>query len=280
MVVKLTTLTENTAGKVGLLAEHGLAILVEAHGRRILFDTGQSTTAVHNARLLGVDLTAIDAIVLSHGHNDHAGGLKEVLREVGRGGREVTVVAHPAMWTPRYSVREGERPRFNGVPYRREELESLGARFRLDTGPVALGPGITTTGEVPRVTPFERLDSALKVREGDAWQQDQLLDDLSLVVRAEAGLVVVLGCAHSGIVNTLLHARKVTGVERILAVVGGTHLGFGKPEQVEESVRALREFGVGRLGVSHCTGLPAAARLASEFGDRFFFNSAGTVVDL
>jgi 7,8-dihydropterin-6-yl-methyl-4-(beta-D-ribofuranosyl)aminobenzene 5'-phosphate synthase len=280
MGVKLTTLTENTAGVNGLLSEHGLSILVEANGVRILLDTGQTYTAVHNARRLGVDLSSLDAIVLSHGHSDHVGGLKEVLREVTRERAEVTVAAHPAIWTVRYSRPEGKPARFNGIPFRLEDLETRGARFRLATYPMELAPGITTTGEVPRVTDFESVDPKLQVQNGKGWHQDEILDDMSLIVRGERGLVVVAGCAHSGIVNTLLHARRVTGEDRVYAVVGGTHLSFAPGEQLERTVEALREFRIQRLGVSHCTGLPAAARLAREFGESFFFNSAGTVVEL
>ena len=280
MVLKLTTLTENTAGRSDVLAEHGLSILVEANGARVLLDTGQTITAMHNARALGVDLGRLDAVVLSHGHGDHTGGLKEVLREVARRGQTVPVVAHPAAWTARYAVREGEAPRFSGLPHRQEELEALGGRFRFAGGSVEVAPGIFTTGEVPRTTPFERLDAALKVRDGSGWRQDDIPDDQALVVQTKNGLVVVLGCAHSGIVNTLLHARRLAGDDRIYAVVGGTHLGFASKEQLDETVRALKGFGIRRLGVSHCTGLKAAARLSQEFGDAFFFNNAGSVVEL
>jgi 7,8-dihydropterin-6-yl-methyl-4-(beta-D-ribofuranosyl)aminobenzene 5'-phosphate synthase len=280
MGVRITTLTENTAGKTNVLAEHGLSLLVEVDGLRILVDTGQTSTAVHNARVLGVDLRRLDAIVLSHGHGDHGGGLKEVLREADPPEGGIPVIGHPDIWSARYSCRKGEKPRFAGLPHRREELEALGARFHLERGPAKIGPGIMTTGEVPRVTLFERLDPVLKVKEGEAFLQDLLLDDQSLVLKRPAGLVIVLGCAHSGMVNTLLHARRITGENRIDTVVGGTHLGFGSKEQLEATTAALRGFDIQRLGVSHCTGMAAAAHLAKEFGERFFFNTAGTVTDL
>ncbi len=136
MNVKITTLTENTAGRNGMMAEHGLSIFVEAGDRRILLDTGQTYTAVHNARALGVDLNEIDIVVLSHGHADHTGGLREVLRS--RRGRGIDVVAHPSIWEPRWAVREGEEPRYAGIPLVREEMEEMGARFHLATGPVQL----------------------------------------------------------------------------------------------------------------------------------------------
>lgn len=282
MSVRLTTLTDNAVrtGKLGLLAEHGLSILVEAHGKRVLLDAGQTDTAVRNARALGLDLGAVDAIVLSHGHQDHTGGLRAVLQEVSRQGREVPVYAHPDLWTARYSLREGERPRFTGLPYREEGLAALGARFHYSAIPREVFPGIWTTGEVPRRNDFEKLDPALKVRLSDGWGQDQILDDQALVVTSARGLIVVLGCAHAGIVNTLAHARQFTGERCLYAVVGGTHLGLGLKEQLAPSVAALREMGIERLGVSHCTGPEAAAELARAFGPAFFHNNAGSVVDL
>ena len=286
MSVRITTLAENSTSRGGLLAEHGLSLLVESRDCQILFDTGQTSTAMHNARALGVDLTGVGVIALSHGHYDHTGGLRDVVREVGRGERDVEVVAHAGVFDPHYSIRKGEkgqedeRPRYVGIPFSRQALEGEGAVFRLVEGPADVSDCALLTGEVPRLTPYEHVDSNLRLREGDGWVQDPVFDDQALVVRAEEGLVVVLGCAHVGMVNTLEYARRITGEERILAVVGGTHLGPAPREQLEETVKALRGFGIRKLGVSHCTGLPTAARLAREFGDAFFFNVAGTVAEL
>jgi len=280
MKVRLTTLAENTVGKGRFLAEHGLSILVETSDQKILFDTGKSYTAVHNARVLGVDLRSVDMVVLSHGHHDHTGGLRDFLREVAGRGREVPVVAHPAVWSVRYSVEKDERRRYTGIPHVREELESLGAYFRLEQGPTELAEGVTTTGEVPRVVPFEQMLGGRRVvMDGDGWRRDDIPDDQALVVRTGEGLVVVLGCAHAGVMNTLEHARRISGEERVHAVVGGMHLLSAPRERVEQTVHALKDLGIERLGVSHCTGLEVAARLFHEFGESFFFNNVGTVVE-
>ena len=139
---------------------------------------------------------------------------------------------------------------------------------------------IMTTGEVPMITDFEQIDEALFVREDSDWQPDKLLDDQALVVKTEAGLVVILGCAHRGMINTLYHARQLTGAERIHAVIGGSHLMDVSEERLWQTVAALRELGAQRLGLCHCTDLPAASVLAQEFGESFFFNKAGTVIDI
>jgi 7,8-dihydropterin-6-yl-methyl-4-(beta-D-ribofuranosyl)aminobenzene 5'-phosphate synthase len=275
MRLRVTTLTENSTTKSGTLAEHGLSMLLEVDDLLVLLDTGQTDTAVHNARLLGVDLSRVHHIVLSHGHQDHTGGLRSVLARMDG----AWVYAHTEVWSPRYGVQDGERHRYNGVPFVREQLESLGAAFELSDAPVAIAPGLITTGYVPRRNDFERLDANQKVRTPLGWKQDEIPDDQALLVKTPKGLVVLLGCAHSGIVNTLNRAREVAQEEGVFAVLGGTHLKAAGPEQMERTVEALRQMDIRHIGVSHCTGLPAAARLAQEFGERFFFNNVGTITE-
>lgn len=271
MEIKITTLSENSAGP-GALGEWGLSMLVEADGMKILFDTGSGTAAVHNAQLMGIDLTTVDRMVLSHGHYDHTGGLLEVLRRTG--GKEI--IAHPDVWTRKYGSLDNSPKRYVGIPFVREALEVMGASFHLSKEPVKLSEHVMTTGEIPMVTDYEVVEKYLCVMEGEELKQDSLDDDLALIIDTEFGLVVILGCAHHGIVNTLKHAQKVTGKELIYAAIGGTHLIHASKERLEKTAAALQEMGVQHLGVSHCTGFNASAYLAREFGDRFFLNNAGT----
>jgi len=277
MAIRITTLSENTASNGDILAEWGLSILIETGQASILFDTGRSISAGHNADTLGVDLGRVDKIVLSHSHGDHTGGLKEVLRKMWK---EVEIVAHPGVWEAKYARRQGEADRYIGIPFQRYELENLGARFNLTKEPVALADNIMTTGEVPMVTNYEKVDSALFIREETGWQPDTVADDQAIIISTPSGLAVILGCAHRGIINTLYHAQKLTGTERIRAVIGGSHLLDASEERLWLTIAALRELGVPRLGLCHCTGLPAACLLAQEFGEGFFFNRAGTIIDL
>lgn len=271
MSLCLTTLGENTAGRPRILAEWGLSILVETDGRRILLDTCASISVPHNASVMGVDLAGVDTIVLSHGHYDHTGGLKVVLKETG----PVNIIGHPDIWDAKYVVRGGQEA-YNGIPFSMKELEELGANFSLSAEPVWVTADVVTSGEVPMVTGYEQIDSYLFVKEHDRLVPDRFRDDLALVVKTDVGLVVVLGCAHRGMVNTLMRARELTGVDRIHTVVGGTHLITASLERVMHTVEAVKQLGIQRLGVSHCTGLPAAVVLACELGDVFFFNSAGS----
>jgi len=272
MEIRITTLSENTAD-YGFLAEWGLSILVEADGLRILMDTGLSFSAVHNAQLMGIDLSTIDRIVLSHGHADHTGGLREVLRR--RGG--VEIIAHPDIWTSKYTRRDGQaQEQFIGVPFSREELEGCDARFLLTIEPIHINDRIMTTGEIPMLTSYEEIENNLFTKEGSVLHPDKLADDLALIIDTDFGLVVILGCAHRGIVNTLRHAQKLTGKELVYAVIGGTHLFRASEERIGQTIADLKEMGIQRLGVSHCTGFHASARLAQEFEDAFFLNNAGT----
>ncbi len=273
----ITTLSENTAARTNLLAEWGLSILVETEGMNILLDTGQSISTSHNADILGIDLSKIDKIILSHGHNDHTGGLRQIL---GKMRKEVEIIAHPDIWAAKYRRRQGQAARYIGIPFQRQELESLGATFNLTTKPVKITDSIMTTGEIPMVTDFEKIETNLFIK-GDAdWQPDKLLDDQALIIKTEPGLVVISGCAHRGIINTLYHAQQLTGVKVIHTVLGGSHLITASEEQIWLTITALRELGVQKLGLSHCTGLRAAMVIAQEFGDNFFFNNAGTITNL
>jgi len=267
MTIQITTLSENTAGLGNFLGEWGLSILVETEGLNLLIDCGQSISAVHNADILGIDLSKIDKIILSHGHYDHTGGLRPLLRRMKK---RIEIIAHP----------DGQADHYIGIPYRQNELESLGACFKPGTEPTWITGSMITSGEIPMVTDFEELATNLQVKGAGGFQPDKLLDDQALIIKTEAGLVVILGCAHRGIINTIYHAQQLTGVKKVHAVLGGCHLINAPQERVRLTINALKELGVERLGVSHCTGLPAASTMAQEFGERFFFNVAGTITKL
>ena len=275
MEIKITTLSENTAGH-DYPGEWGLSILVEADGKKILFDTGAGISTAYNAQLMGIDLASVDRIVISHGHQDHTGGLREVLRVAGT----KEIIAHPDIWALKYARWEDSPEHFGGIHFRRELLESLGARFNLSREPVRLTGRIMTTGEIPMTNDYETVDKYLLVKEDGEFKPDTVPDDLALIIDTDYGLVVVLGCAHRGIVNILQHAKKITGKELIYAAIGGTHLVHTPEERLEKTAAALLEMGVQYLGASHCTGFKAAAYLAQAFGERFFLNNSGTRLTL
>ena len=270
MDIRITTLIENTA-TLGFIGEWGLSILVEVDGRRILLDTGPGFSTVYNAHLLGIDFTTIDRIVLSHGHYDHTGGLRDILRITDG----IDIISHPSIWEHKYAVREN-RPKYIGIPFHKEELETLGARFNMTKEPVWITDNIVTSGEIPLTTAYEEVGDVMNVKKDGDLMPDDMPDDLALAIRSEVGLVIILGCAHRGMINTIRHFQKITGDDRVYCVVGGTHLINASHERLTQTVIDLRKIGVQRLGVCHCTGFEASAWLAKEFGDMFFLLNAGS----
>lgn len=274
--MRLVTLTENSAGlRRCVLAEHGFSAYLEVGESRVIFDAGQTTTAVSNARVLEIDLEGVP-IVLSHGHYDHTGGLGSLLEKTG----PVPVYAHPEIFASRYT-RRGGALRQIGIPFRREDLEAAGARFELSRRAEEIFPGLWLTGEVPRIAEFERPSEDLViVSEGGEIVVDPIRDDQALVVVLGRGIFVLLGCAHSGMISTIIHAKRVTGCDRVLGVAGGTHLGFGGEDKLPRTIEALRALDLEILAPSHCTGFSAASALAAEFPGRFVENSVGTEIVL
>jgi 7,8-dihydropterin-6-yl-methyl-4-(beta-D-ribofuranosyl)aminobenzene 5'-phosphate synthase len=277
MAIRITTLSENTAGQDELLAEWGLSFFIEDNGTNILMDAGESISIAQNAEKLGIDLQKISKVVLSHGHFDHTGGLKLLLTKMKR---EVDIIAHPDIWTSKFARVKGKPDKYIGIPYTQTDLENLGARFILTSEPFNLTENIMTTGQIPMVTDFEKIESNLFVKTADGWEPDTLLDDLALIIKTQQGLVIALGCAHRGMVNTLYHTRQVTGIQKISLVVGGCHLHHATDEQIWQTISALNEMGVQKLGGSHCTGMRATLLMAQTYGDAFVFNNTGNVIDL
>ncbi|MBN1630498.1 MAG: MBL fold metallo-hydrolase, partial [Thermoleophilia bacterium] len=164
---------------------------------------------------------------------------------------------------------------YAGVPYAREALESAGARFELTARPTWLTPDIAVSGEEPMTTDFETVADSLCLKTEQGFVPDAVVDDQSLYIRTDLGLVVVLGCAHRGMINIIRYGQQLAESSKVTMVLGGTHLGPASEAQVERTVEALREIDVQWVGVSHCTGLTVASRLAGEFSGRFFFNNTG-----
>jgi 7,8-dihydropterin-6-yl-methyl-4-(beta-D-ribofuranosyl)aminobenzene 5'-phosphate synthase len=278
MGTRITILCENTVGRRIGSGEHGFSAFIETDRGNFLFDTGRGRSIVANSLALGKDLRSIKKIFLSHGHYDHTGGLPEVLELRGK----VIVHVHPDVFIDRIHVfqEDGqEKKRFVGLPYKKRYLEMLGADFIMNTDFVEVGARIFLTGEVPKITSFEKPDPQLFAETEEKIDADIFLDDQSLVLDTDKGLVLVLGCAHSGMINIIHHVIRKTGKETFKAILGGTHLDFLTPEQLEESIKTLKKMEVEKIGVSHCTGMRAAFRLQQEFGDRFSYGCVGSYLE-
>lgn len=265
MGLSLTCLVDNTVQLSSRLwGEHGLSVLVEGPGIRVLFDTGQSGAVLaHNLEQLDVDLQGCSALVLSHGHYDHTGGLQEVLDRTG----PLDLYAHPGVFEERYARRGDGTFKPVGMTMGQAELEG-GARIHLSTDPQKVAPGVRTTGRIRRGAGAVPFDSHLVVRRGGGWIPDPIDDDLALVLETKRGLVVLAGCCHAGLVNTLAHVRQIWQAP-VVALIGGSHLHPSEPAELQDAIDAVRDdFQLQRLVLGHCTGARAYSAFAQAMPEQ------------
>jgi 7,8-dihydropterin-6-yl-methyl-4-(beta-D-ribofuranosyl)aminobenzene 5'-phosphate synthase len=258
--MKITILTENVAGR-NCLAEFGLSYFIEAD-KKILFDTGSSNVFIINAERLGVSLEQTDMVILSHGHWDHGNGLKYF------GNKKL--LTHPGSFVKRYNRKDN---RYLGLELTEEQLKQ---RYTLITSrdPFAVSPEIVFLGEIPRKFDFEATETYYFLEDGSP---DFISDDSALAVKTSKGIVVVTGCAHSGVCNIVEYACKVCNTDKVYAVIGGFHL-KNNNDITLKTIQYLKEKGVERVYPSHCTSLPALVAFSNHFkifqvltGDYFYF---------
>ncbi len=272
--IQLTSLIENRVYRPQLRAEHGLSFWIEYGGKHILFDTGQSDLVLYNARLLGIDLSAADAIVLSHGHYDHTGGLGEILDIA----PESRLYFHPAALEAKYSIKNG-RSRQTGISEslkNRLLREEEAGRVCYTEKAQEVGAGIMVTGEIPRKCSFEASGGRFYL-DSQGEEPDRLVDDQALFLETGAGVVVVFGCAHAGAVNTLYYVKELSK-GRIHAVLGGMHLVNAGDERIARTIEVMERIDIKKIGAAHCTGLKASRMIWDTFGGRCVDCSVGSQI--
>jgi 7,8-dihydropterin-6-yl-methyl-4-(beta-D-ribofuranosyl)aminobenzene 5'-phosphate synthase len=273
--IRITVLSENTVYRRGLRAEHGLSFWIDTNDKKILFDTGQSDLLLHNAKALQIDLAQADAIVLSHGHYDHVGGLPAVLDVA----PQARVYFHPMVLEPKFSGSNGKVREVGVTSALRDRLvgQIKNGKGTYTAVGTSVLPGVTVTGQIPRVSGFEDTGGRFFL-DKKRTKTDDLLDDQALFLEANWGLIVVLGCAHAGVVNTLEHIRQLEPDRKVHAVLGGMHLVNADQTRIEKTIDAFRRFGIERIGPAHCTGRQATRQLWNAFGNRCFLCCVGTQV--
>jgi len=243
-------------------SEHGLSIWVEYGNRKVLFDTGPNDAVLKNAKLLGINLKQTDAIVLSHGHYDHTGGLETVLNVA----PNVTIYLHPAAIKPKFSRKNGQVQEIGMLDSTRNLVSALAENGKVvwTRNATRVFPGLFVTGQIPRNSDFEDNGGAFFI-DKNCYEPDLLPDDQALVLNLPGGVVVFVGCAHAGVINTLDYVAKLSRDNRTCTVIGGMHLLNSSSERTEQTIKALEQFDVRRIGMAHCTGQEAVKRFCEAF---------------
>lgn len=269
--VKIRVLCDNSVrtGSRGILGEHGFSALVECGGERVLFDTGQTGTVILNnikatdagAKSAVAGAATVLQVALSHGHFDHTGGLLGLAES---GMYKCAVHAHPDAFLRRYKKSRGRTDEIS-MPFSRERLQTV-AEVIESKGPAMMNGWAMLTGEVVRSS-FESPETEFFIERDGAILKDPFLDDQSMLINVESkGLVIITGCAHSGIINIIDHARKIAGVDRICAVIGGLHMVDYSTGKMEKTIELLKKRGPLMLMPCHCTGIEGIIALREGLG--------------
>ena len=281
--IRLTVIVEDSTSMENpdLLAKHGLSLLIEIEledSKRLtlMMDTSPSADiTLGNMQSMAIDPKEIALIVLSHGHYDHTGGLLGVLKKVGR---QTLVVVHPNAFSPKLKLKPSIK--YVGSPCRLSSVERAGGVVLSTRNPVALAEGISTSGEIERVTTFEGVEGFWTIDNG-MFMKDDMVDDQALLIRIQdKGLGIITGCAHAGIINTIRHAQKVMKTDKVYAVVGGFHLAQSNNERIETTIRELTNLDPTMICPCHCTGFKATKQLTEAFGDRCIPLRTGDILRL
>ena len=244
------------------LSEHGFSALIETGNKRILVDTGATGVAVaHNLKLLGLKPEDIDIVVLSHGHNDHSGGLSLFPGKI---------MAHPDAFFKRYLV----TPAGASFDLTCPDYGKFKDRVDFEKGPVMLAPGVWATGEVERTHKWEELN-LFRIQRESAMEYDSIMDDQGIVISSPEGLSIIAGCSHAGIINTIEQAVKISGINEVYCVLGGFHLIGPGESKISRTIAELKRLNVKKIIPVHCTGFEAIKRLSIEMPKEFEYATAG-----
>jgi 7,8-dihydropterin-6-yl-methyl-4-(beta-D-ribofuranosyl)aminobenzene 5'-phosphate synthase len=271
--VNIKVVVENSVSERKYLSEHGLSFYIDLGDKKILFDCGQGAAFYANLYPMGIYLSLIDIVALSHGHYDHTGGLEYILSR----NNKAVIYAHPSAILPKFkndngSVREIGMPEFS-----KNSLVKRNSHFKQMTKPTEISENVFLTGEIPRRHKEESMISENFCKDSAGKILDDIPDDQSLFIKTPEGTVVLLGCAHSGLINTLDYIHNLTGREPFVAIIGGTHLRSASEGRICWTLNELTRFKIGKIVPGHCTGISATNAIMNAYPESFSKCETGSV---
>ncbi len=273
--MRIVILSENSSANTMSLSEWGFSAFIEHKYGNILFDTGMSgDVVIKNAKVLNVDLTSVETIILSHGHYDHCNGLDKVVEQVGK----CTIYSHSHLFQPKYTLK-GKDELYAGVSFTKERIEGLGGKFVFVDQSTQLDDCAYIITNVPAVNEFETISDSFKCRVGNSLVKDCFTDEVNLAIVMDQAVLTISGCAHRGVVNIIEESRKVTG-RKVSHFIGGTHLKDAEKNRVKKTVEYFLDKNFSMLAPAHCTGFDALVEIKNALGDVVRPAFCGTIFNL
>ncbi len=272
---KVTVLIENTSADSAFLSQHGLSIWLEIDGERILIDTGQDNSFIENAKRMNISVDTASKLILTHGHYDHTGGVPALLKT----GAKPEVIIHSKAWGERISCPRDAPPHSIGIPWSKSLLDDNNICCMLSDECHRISPNLWCTGTIPNcmgISPIKQFQR----RNGDFWQTDNFNDEQAVVISTESGLVIITGCCHSGVINTIIAAQLSTGISHIYAIIGGLHLSNRAEDEIIQMAHDLQSFNIQNYWVNHCTGQKGLDILRNEIGKNVTWAGTGDKFEL
>ena len=274
--MKITTLIENKSGSnEELHTEHGLSVYIEVDGKNILFDLGQSGKIIDNAKSLDINLKNLDYVIISHGHCDHSGGLERLIKEINP---NIKLYLGNGFFDKKYNLRQSGEYEYLGNPFDESFLKKNNIYTQYINDDITnVTEDLLILTNFNRKEEYENINQSMYIKEDDKYKKDMFLDEISIGIKTDKGLVVIVGCSHVGIVNILDTIIQRTRM-KIYALIGGTHLITEDEEKIDILIEYLKEKDVKLIGACHCTGKQGETMLSQQLEENFINNNTGDVL--